>query len=189
MRNRFEPFLRTALGGPGYASGGPVKRPQFDAKTQAALDFLTTLKYNEYATDAGASVFDPYKRYNPELMNISPDLGIYSKPLGSRNALPEAKRVPHIPSMLLAGLAGGGLMALASSLYNNDQPKRYAKGGEVSGRYVIDTDPNAETDSIPALVDGVQPARLDSGEFVIPEDVTQKLTPAFFEALIQAVRS
>lgn len=47
-------------------------------------------------------------------------------------------------------------------------------------KLVMDTDPNAPTDSIPATVDGTQPARLDSGEFVMPADVvmfygTQKL--------------
>ena len=37
----------------------------------------------------------------------------------------------------------------------------------------MDTDPNAPTDSIPAMVDEAMPAKLDSGEFVIPKDVVQ----------------
>ena len=55
----------------------------------------------------------------------------------------------------------------------------FANGGEipdprdVSGRMVMDTDPNAPTDSIPAMVDESMPAKLDSGEFVIPKDVVQ----------------
>jgi hypothetical protein len=51
----------------------------------------------------------------------------------------------------------------------------YADGGmvDVSGKAVVDTDPNAPTDSIPAVVDGQRPAALDSGEFVIPKDVVQ----------------
>jgi hypothetical protein len=50
----------------------------------------------------------------------------------------------------------------------------FSEGGEVpdaSGKMVVDTDPNAQTDSIPAMIDGRQPAALDSGEFVIPKDV------------------
>jgi len=51
----------------------------------------------------------------------------------------------------------------------------YADGGmvDVSGKAVVDTDPNAPTDSIPAVIDGQRPAALDSGEFVIPKDVVQ----------------
>jgi hypothetical protein len=43
-------------------------------------------------------------------------------------------------------------------------------GGDphVGGKMVIDPDPNAPTDSIPAMIDGEHPAALDSGEFVIP---------------------
>lgn len=54
----------------------------------------------------------------------------------------------------------------------------YASGGMVnandaSGKLVVDTNPNAPTDSIPAVVDGQAPAALDSGEFVIPADVVR----------------
>jgi hypothetical protein len=59
----------------------------------------------------------------------------------------------------------------------------YAEGGtvDVSGSQVVDPNPNAPTDSIPAVIDGQRPAALDSGEFVIPKDVvmyygTDKLT-------------
>jgi hypothetical protein len=47
----------------------------------------------------------------------------------------------------------------------------FAEGGQVpdvSGQMVVDTDPEAPTDSIPAVIDGQQPAALDSGEFVLP---------------------
>lgn len=52
-------------------------------------------------------------------------------------------------------------------------PVAMAEGGEVpsaseGGRMVIDSDPNAPTDSIPAVIDGNQPAKLDSGELVFP---------------------
>jgi len=46
----------------------------------------------------------------------------------------------------------------------------FARGGPVdaSGKMVIDPNPAAATDSIPAVIDGQKPAALDSGEFVIP---------------------
>lgn len=55
-----------------------------------------------------------------------------------------------------------------------NQPMTFADGGMVpdaSGKMVTDLDPNAPTDSIPAVIDEQQPARLDSGEFVLPRDV------------------
>lgn len=65
----------------------------------------------------------------------------------------------------------------------------FAEGGEIpdmgamqmighdphaaGGKMVVDADPNAPTDSIPAMIDGQHPAKLDSGEFVIPTDVVK----------------
>jgi hypothetical protein len=48
----------------------------------------------------------------------------------------------------------------------------FARGGPVpvGGKMVVDPDPAAATDSIPAMIDGQQPAKLDSGEFVIPRN-------------------
>lgn len=44
-------------------------------------------------------------------------------------------------------------------------------GQPSGGRMVIDSDPNAPVDSIPAEIDGERPAALDSGEFIFPTDV------------------
>jgi hypothetical protein len=44
---------------------------------------------------------------------------------------------------------------------------------DVSGQLVMDSDPMAGTDSIPAIIDEQHPAKLDSGEFVIPESVVR----------------
>lgn len=55
----------------------------------------------------------------------------------------------------------------------------FAMGGpvpdpaDVSGKMVVDPDPSAPTDSIPAIIDGQRPAALDSGEFVIPDHVVR----------------
>lgn len=50
-------------------------------------------------------------------------------------------------------------------------PVAMAEGGVVpgeSGQMVIDSDPAAPTDSIPAVIDGQTPAKLDSGELIFP---------------------
>lgn len=70
----------------------------------------------------------------------------------------------------------------------------FANGGQVpdprdvSGRMVMDADPNAPTDSIPAMVDETMPAKLDSGEFVIPADVVQFFGTDKLNKMIAAAR-
>lgn len=44
-----------------------------------------------------------------------------------------------------------------------------------SGKYVIDMDPKAPVDSIPAVIDGKHPAKLDTGEYVITASDTAAL--------------
>lgn len=71
--------------------------------------------------------------------------------------------------------AGGGMVPGQDSI-------------DVSGRSVVDPDPNAPTDSIPAVIDGQQPAALDSGEFVIPKDVVMYHGLARLKKLIAEAR-
>ena len=42
---------------------------------------------------------------------------------------------------------------------------------QVDGKLVIDTNPEAPRDSIPAVIDNMLPAKLDSGEMVLPREV------------------
>lgn len=72
-------------------------------------------------------------------------------------------------------MAGGGVVPGQDSI-------------DVSGRSVVDPDPNAPTDSIPAVIDGQHPAALDSGEFVIPKDVVMYHGLARLKKLIAEAR-
>ena len=69
-------------------------------------------------------------------------------------------------------------------------PVGMAGGGAVpaAGKMVIDTDPNARTDSIPAMIDGEQPAALNSGEFVFPTDVTNYYGTKMLGGMIEKAR-
>jgi phage baseplate assembly protein gpV len=60
---------------------------------------------------------------------------------------------------------------------------------DASGKMVVDTDPNAPTDSIPAMIDGQRPAKLDSGEFVIPKDVVMFYGTDKLQKMIDKVRN
>lgn len=54
----------------------------------------------------------------------------------------------------------------------------YANGGEVSGAPGID--------NVPALIDGSQPAKISSGEYVIPTDVVKAKGTEFFDKLLNS---
>jgi hypothetical protein len=91
---------------------------------------------------------------------------------------------PTVPfaefSSLYAGAAQGPMQP----------PVGMAGGGAVpaAGKMVIDTDPNARTDSIPAMIDGEQPAALNSGEFVFPTDVTSYYGTKMLSGMIEKAR-
>lgn len=75
-----------------------------------------------------------------------------------------------------------------------DTIQGFADGGmvgdnDVSGKMIVDTDPNAPTDSIPAMIDGTRPAALDSGEFVIPKDVVMYYGTDKLQKMIDKVRN
>lgn len=67
------------------------------------------------------------------------------------------------------GFAEGGEIPDMGAMMIAMQGDPHAAGGKM----VVDADPNAPTDSIPAMIDGQHPAKLDSGEFVIPTDVVK----------------
>jgi hypothetical protein len=83
-------------------------------------------------------------------------------------------------SSLYAGAAQGPMQP----------PVGFSGGGAVpaAGKMVIDTDPDAEEDSIPAMIDGEQPAALNSGEFVFPTDVTSYYGTKMLSGMIEKAR-
>lgn len=88
-------------------------------------------------------------------------------------AMPEMQR-GAMGGQEIMGMAEGGMVPEVGG--GLDQ----ALGPQVDGKMVVDDNPNADVDSIPAMIDGEHPAALDSGEMVIPKDVvlfygTQKL--------------
>jgi hypothetical protein len=96
----------------------------------------------------------------------------------------KAMGAPTVPfaefSSLYAGAAQGPMQP----------PVGMAGGGAVpaAGKMVVDTDPNARVDSIPAMIDGEQPAALNSGEFVFPTDVTSYYGTKMLSGMIEKAR-
>lgn len=70
----------------------------------------------------------------------------------------------------------------------------FAMGGEipspndVSGKMVLDLNPSAQTDSIPAMIDGQMPAALDHGEFVFPRFAVQFYGTDRINKMIEAAK-
>jgi hypothetical protein len=65
------------------------------------------------------------------------------------------------------------------SKIEKNQPPGYADGGLIAG-------PGTGTsDSVPALIDGQQPAQVSDGEYLIPANVVQELGHDFFEKLVE----
>lgn len=91
--------------------------------------------------------------------------------------------------MARRGYADGG--AVGGQMELNGVPM-YAEGGEVdmpqgaipvAGQQVLGPG-GPKTDSIPAVIDGSQPAALSTGEFVIPAEVVKYYGTKFFDGLI-----
>ena len=155
-----DPRLReayvTVYGPPRFAGGGLV--PDYDsAMGYAQGGMVRGAGYGQ--TPQAAAVLPEVNEYRDYAMGAK-SLGLPAVPFEQFLTLRQGAK------QVAAAQPQGGAMA-------------FANGGEVpnprdvGGRMVMDTDPNAPTDSIPAMVDESMPAKLDSGEFVIPKDVVQ----------------
>lgn len=135
---------------PGYANGGIV---------------------TSNLSNGGGVPADAIQRYQV-YVNTVRQLGLNPVPFQSflqatTQQPPVPTQQPAAPQLQAASIPGNEILG-------------YAKGGVVgmsmrdptdaSGKMVIDLNPNSPTDSIPAVVDGMQPAKLDSGEIVFPKE-------------------
>lgn len=93
---------------------------------------------------------------NPQLMNQYQQYAVSAQEMG----------LTAIPFEKFAGLQGS-----SGQTIENFEDGGAIPGQPSGGRMVIDSDPNAPIDSIPAEIDGERPAALDSGEFIFPTDV------------------
>ena len=96
-----------------------------------------------------------------------------------QQATPEMQPGMHGAGQVM-GFAEGGLVP--------GDIEQMMGGQQVDGGMVMDADPNAPVDSIPAMIDGEQPAALDSGEFVIPADVVLHYGTEKLKKMIDAAR-
>jgi hypothetical protein len=140
----------------GYADGGDVSNYRQD---QAALNIneLPTLNVNTGMQSngglSGLNGMNPIGGLMGALMGRNPNV---TYTMRSGTVTPDEFRRTNVPSMIL------------NALYDKFSPKM-AKGGYLDGQG------DGMSDSIPATIEGKQPARLADGEFVIPADVVSHL--------------
>lgn len=107
-----------------------------------------------------------YKPYSGQpVMGQRYYTSFYGAPPAGANANPESQQpqydVPD-PSTTGGGMAAGGLLSLA-------------RGGEANAPRYLRGKTDGMADEVPSDIDGVRPAKLSHGEFVIPADVVSHL--------------
>jgi hypothetical protein len=160
----------------GYAMGGPVSFADGgDTESSMNLDELPSLNLNTGTQGGGGMgsddklyTFDPqYKSFiesmAPEMrramMSLSPFMPFFK----------EAPRQEYYTSSgALTSRYGGGGPQQRTGDGKLISPQ-YAQGGYLNGAG------DGMSDSIPATIEGKQPARLADGEFVVPADVVSHL--------------
>lgn len=74
------------------------------------------------------------------------------------------------------------------------QGARFAQGGEVGpdeeyvGGAMLEGPGHGKSDSIPAMIDGTQPARLSKGEFILPKDIVEYYGTKHIDMLVEKAR-
>lgn len=118
----------------------------------------------------------PYGQ-TPQVAQALPEINDYREyTLGAQRL-----GLPAVPFEQFLSLRGGAPSTPDASQAQPYSAMGFANGGEIpdmhsgmhDGKMVVDMNPNAPTDSIPAMIDGQHPAKLDSGEFVLPQDVVK----------------
>jgi hypothetical protein len=139
----------------GYAEGGVASLELPDpSKTVSAPENLENMILNETAKT---------EMLENQLNNMT------SNALNTGN-IPTQNYAPGALSNVAAGMQNQSVPPQASFVQNLTSARTgYAKGGYLNGAG------DGMSDSIPATIEGKQPARLADGEFVIPADVVSHL--------------
>jgi hypothetical protein len=143
----------------GYADGGDVSNYR---KDQVSLNLNLAGKPSENSKDG-----NPVNAVS-NLLGMT-RMGGFLPNMG----MPGGVNGMSMPMMGLLGLLGRGApltpKSYALNLNSGQQEAQYAKGGYLNGAG------DGMSDSIPATIEGKQPARLADGEFVVPADVVSHL--------------
>lgn len=145
----------------GYAEGGVVQPPVYGGAPTNERALSAVNSYREYAVRANSMGLPvvPFEQFTAMQSGA-----LQGQPTGyARGGMVEPEGDEF--GMPMQGEPEGDEYGMPQSALGGAQGQ--------GGKFVMDMNPNAPTDSVPATVDGAQPARLNSGEFVLPTDVVQ----------------
>lgn len=151
------------MGALSFAEGGVV--PDMEEQLGPLGGSAMSMTGDPMASGSGGSLMNPAMA-GPDPMQVeyqeyargAEQLGIPAIPFEEFVQMRARTPSPDQSPAMMGGAGGASAMS-------------FAEGGQVpdvSGQMVVDMDPAATTDSIPAMIDGQHPAALDSGEFVLP---------------------
>jgi hypothetical protein len=146
-----------------YAEGGPV------AFAKGGNTGLPSLNLNNLPSLNLNTGMQSYGR--PEMMQkIITGFGN----MGASHSNPGVRKVGDFMSRFFSNDP-----AIIDSIRKGKMPQGYAEGGKQQAQYAqggyLDGQGDGMSDSIPASIEGQQPARLADGEFVVPADVVSHI--------------
>ena len=161
----------------GYDEGGDVemnvnKLPTLNLNTgqQAKMDLMgptSSMMFNGFLRDRSGTKYGSQFTPEQKIANLTNFYKWVVDPAGRSAGVPFREFYPAFGAAL--GATQQGPKAYSLNLNSGQQEAQYAGGGYLNGNG------DGMSDSIPATIEGKQPARLADGEFVVPADVVSHL--------------
>lgn len=149
---------------------------QFRNDAEANGTARTAYSDDDYAYAEGGEVSSP----------MSADYDLYRKAAmdAGVSILPPQYAIPR-----MAQIRGRERQKLLANIAAGATTPGYAQGGEVDvGGAMVRGAGHGKSDSIPAVIDGEQPAALSNGEFVVPQHVVEFYGTKYFDTLLEKAR-
>lgn len=126
---------------------------------------------------------------NPTDMRMSPLYKQYVKAMKNAGLGKSVKSAEEVIPMLAQQQAMLSQKLAKQTDMGGTGALGFADGGEVDvGGALLDGPGTGKSDSIPAIIDGEQPAALSKGEFVIPQKVVDYYGTKFLDAMVDKAR-
>ena len=146
----------------GFAQGGMVP-DQFASQLGPGLDAGSAIGMGTPGSQGIDLMQQEYSQYAQGAQQLGVPAIPFEEFVGlKQQAIPQAPAAPGGQQPMTGALQSAAKLAHGGQVPGGDR-------SDTTGKMVVDSDPDAPQDSIPAMIDGSRPANLDSGEFVMPK--------------------